>query len=104
MKKIRSLVFACTLIILGVYGNTAFARIDFDVELGTAPPPAYVEPAPVPRPGYIWSGGYWAWRYGQYAWIPGHWIEERPGFVWHPEHWEHKGEKWHLARGQWGRR
>lgn len=99
--RFRILTSLFTLIILSAFQTPAFAHIDFNVELGSAPPPAYVQAVPSPRPGYVWSDGYWAWRDGRYFWIPGYWIEERPGYVWYPEHWEHNGERWHLIRGGW---
>jgi hypothetical protein len=51
------------------------AYVNFDVDIGVAPPPPRAEMVPAPLPGYYWA----------------------------PEHWEHRGEKWHFERGYWER-
>jgi hypothetical protein len=38
-----------------------------------APPERIIEEEPAPRPGYIWSRGYWRWNGNRYVPVHGHW-------------------------------
>ena len=54
----------------------AFARVDFGISVGVAPPPLRVAPGPIgvaPGPGYVWTNGYWDWAGGHWAWVNGRW-------------------------------
>jgi len=94
-------VIVCSCATLAIMAAPAFARIDFDIDIGVAPPPAQVEVVPAVPPGYVWVPGYWAWEDGRHVWVPGRRIEERPGYNWVGEHWEKRGDKWHFERGYW---
>jgi len=101
--SIRNLLF-CSCVIVASVASPAFARIDFDVDINTAPPAPQVEVVQAARPGFLWIPGYWAWEDGRHVWVEGRWIQERPGYMWVPEHWEQRGSKWHFERGYWERR
>jgi hypothetical protein len=71
----------------------------------SAPPPVRVEEyGPAPGPGYVWLGGYWAWRGERHEWVPGHWERSRPHYRWVPHRWVHERDGWHLSEGHWQRR
>jgi hypothetical protein len=73
--------------------------------VATEPPPVRVETyGPAPGPGYVWVGGYWAWRGGGHEWVPGHWERGRPHYRWVPHRWVHERDGWHLSEGHWERR
>ena len=69
-----------------------------------APPVPRVVVAPAPRPGWVWSAGYWNWNGSAYVWIDGVWLADRPGFAFLPAHWEHFPNGWHFVGGGWIRR
>jgi hypothetical protein len=69
-----------------------------------APPMPRVVVTPAPRPGWIWSPGYWSWTGTAYVWIDGAWLMERPGFIYAPAHWEHFAGGWRFLPGGWIRR
>ena len=64
-----------------------------------APIPEYIPASP--DPGYVWIGGYWAWRGGWYwnagrfarppargaTWASGAWVRGARGWVWQGGHW-----------------
>jgi len=67
------------------------------------PPPPRYERIPAPRPGFIWSPGYWEWRGGRHEWITGYWVAERPGFAYREPRWvEHDG-RWIREEAHWDR-
>jgi hypothetical protein len=69
-----------------------------------APPAPQVEYiGPPPAVGYLWLGGYWAWRGGRHAWVPGHWEAPHPGYHWVPHEWRHEGPGWRFHQGHWAR-
>jgi hypothetical protein len=51
-----------------------------------APPAYYVAPPPIPGPGYVWVGGFWA-----------------PGHEWHRGYWAPPRAGWVGARGRFRR-
>jgi hypothetical protein len=98
----RIIMVLCTLAVLS---TPALARVNLNIEV--APPPPQVEVAPVPRPGYVWAPGYWAWQGGQYVWVAGHWVPARRGFYWVPDRWVEyrgpRGPRWRFVPGHWER-
>ena len=72
-----------------------------DVIAPHAPPARIIEVEPLPRPGYIWSRGYWLWEGGRYVPVHGHWITERPGYRYVNPHWEQRNDGYHWQRGGW---
>jgi hypothetical protein len=42
-----------------------------------APPPLRFEARPMPRRGWDWRPGHWAWRRRGWVWVPGHWTRDR---------------------------
>lgn len=71
------------------------------VQVITAPPPPRWERTPHPRPGYIWSPGYWAWQGNRHEWVTGVWIEARPGFVYSAPNWIQRDGRWEMEQGHW---
>jgi hypothetical protein len=66
-----------------------------------APPQRIVEEEPAPRPGYIWSRGYWHWNGNRYVPVHGHWEAVRPGYRYQHPYWESRGDGWHYHVGVW---
>ena len=56
-----------------------------------------------PGPGFIWIGGYYAWRRSDYVWIPGRWARPpRPEFRgWVAGRWVHARQGWYWVEGHW---
>jgi hypothetical protein len=81
------------------------ARPYYGGEVVEVAPPApqveYVGPPPVV--GYLWLGGYWAWRGGRHEWVPGHWEAPRAGYHWVPHGWAREGNGWRFHEGHWAR-
>jgi hypothetical protein len=100
----RMILVLCTIAMLS---TPAFARVNVHIGVDTPPPPARVEVAPEPRPGYVWAPGYWAWDGGRHAWREGRWIGERRGYHWVPDRWTEyrgpRGPRWHYDAGHWER-
>ena len=71
------------------------------VYVQVAPPPLRVEPAPVPRRGYVWVPGYWEWRHRQHVWIPGRYVTARPGYVYVGPTWVERGGRWYYTEPGW---
>ncbi len=90
-------------LMLSLSAMPAFARTDFNVDIGVAPPAERVEAVPAARPGYTWVPGYWAWEDNQHVWVNGRWMEDRPGYHWEGEHWVHHDNKYRFERGYWAR-
>ena len=90
-----------------VLSTAAYAGVDISFGIEIAPPPPRVEVLPAPRPGHIWTPGYWAWDHGRHVWIEGRWIEVRRGQLWVPERWveyrDPRGAHWHFEPGHWER-
>jgi len=66
-----------------------------------APPVRVIEEEPCPRPGYIWSRGYWRWNGNRYVAEHGHWEAVRPGYRYQHPYWESRGDGWHYHVGVW---
>ncbi len=81
------------------------ARVTVGVEIGPnrAPPRVrYERRPPRPHPGWVWRGGYWAWRGNDYVWVGGYWIQPpRRGAHWVPGHWAHRHHHWVWIEGHW---
>ena len=71
------------------------------IERGPPPPP--MEPmGPAPGMGYVWIGGYWVWRAGDFYWTPGRWSPHPPGHrYWVPGRWVHTRRGWYFSEGHW---
>ena len=54
--------------------TTAQAGVDVDLVVRVPPPAVRYEPVPPPRPGYVWTPGYWAWRDNHHVWVSGTWV------------------------------
>ena len=70
------------------------------VAYGPPPPPRVVYAPAVPRPGYVWIGGYWYPRGAAWAWRGGYWA--RPPYA----HAYWVGPRWYGHRyysGYWRR-
>jgi len=79
----------------------ASAAVDFVVRI--APPAPRYEVVPPPRPGYLWTPGYWSYRNNQHYWIAGTWVRERPGYVYNHPTWVERDGEWRLSQGNWAR-
>ncbi len=97
-KSLRALLLALFLCAI-----PASSRAGVFISVGFAPPalPVYVQP-PCPRPGMMWTPGYWGYGSDGYYWVPGTWVAApysgalwTPGYwgwatglyVWHPGYW-----------------
>ena len=99
-------VIAAALLAAGIIGPAAFptpALAEVNVQLNFAPPPPRYEAVPPPRPGYVWSQGYWHWDGRRHVWRTGHWVAERPGYVYHAPRWVERDGRWHYAESRWDR-
>ncbi|MYM31211.1 BcpO-related WXXGXW repeat protein [Duganella sp. CY15W] len=75
-------------------------RVDY---ISVAPPPPRYEVIPAPRPGYIWSPGYWEWRTNRHVWIGGNWIASRPGYFYTQPRWVEREGHWFRQEARWDR-
>jgi len=71
------------------------------VYFNTAPPAARHEVQPAPRPGYVWSSGYWNTKHNKHVWQEGHWERERHGYSMTQPQWTQHDNRWELQRGHW---
>ena len=68
----------------------------------SAPPPAPVVEQPQPaRAGYVWVGGFHAWRDGDYVWTPGRWERQKAGRTWVAGQWSLQGDRYVWIEGGW---
>ena len=79
------------------------AQISAEIVIGTPPPPVRIESVPVPRPGYLWAPGYWAWDGRQHVWSPGHWELARPEETFVVGGWVRAPGGWRFVPGHWER-
>lgn len=88
---------------LGFAGLAApsMAKADVDVFFSFAPPPLRHEVIPLPRAGFVWSGGYWDVRDRRHVWRQGHWERARRGYHYAAPQWVRHGHRWELQRGRW---
>ncbi|MDE2399147.1 MAG: hypothetical protein KGM91_27210, partial [Burkholderiales bacterium] len=72
------------------------------IAIAWAPPPMLVElPPPMPFPGAVWIGGYWAWD-GDWIWAAGRWAPPpRPYYHWEPPYYEHRDGLVVFIGGHW---
>ena len=69
------------------------------------PPPApRAEEVTVNKPGYIWIGGHYEWRRGQWVWTRGHSERPRKGRSWHDGAWVLHEDHYDWRPGRWERR
>jgi len=66
-----------------------------------APPAPRYERIPAPRPGYVWTPGFWEWRHGRYEWVVGDWVAERPGYVYYEPRWVQHDGRWFREDARW---
>lgn len=100
-------LLVCILLAAGTIGAALTPRPSLavvDVWVNIGPPPARVEVVPAPRPGWIWSPGYWEWRGNRHVWRNGVWVRERPGYAYQPHRWVERDGRYYLERGRWDRR
>lgn len=74
------------------------------VSINLAPPalPVYAQP-PCPRPGYLWTPGYWGYANTGYYWVPGVWVAPpQVGLLWTPGYWGFGGGYYNWHPGFWG--
>ncbi len=83
--------------------QTAAAEVDVNLVLRVPPPAPRYEPMPPPRPGFVWTPGYWAWRGNTHVWVGGTWTAERPGYVYLQPRWVERNGQWHFTHGTWAR-
>ncbi len=105
MKFKRILAIAALAVGTSMVPSVAFARVDFGISVGSAPPPLRVAPGPVgvaPGPGYVWTNGYWDWNGGSWVWVGGNWVLPPHGHhVWIEPYYHHDHDHWHYRRGHW---
>lgn len=92
-------VAACVTLLAPV----AAADIQWGVSARFAPPAPMLVPVPAPRPGHLWTPGYWDWSHGRYIWMNGSWVRDRPGYVYWQPRWVLQDGQWWLQRGHWAR-
>jgi hypothetical protein len=74
------------------------------VIMAAPPPPRHEVVYGRPGPGYVWVGGYWAWRGGRHVWIAGHYEQPPRGQrVWVEPRWERRGGSHIFIEGRWGK-
>jgi hypothetical protein len=64
------------------------------------PPPPPSEPVQR-REGWVWVGGHYEWRHGEYVWVGGHMVRERHGHAWREGHWRRHGHEYRWHGGRW---
>lgn len=81
----------------------AMAQVSVNIGINVPPPAPVYEVVPAPRPGYVWTPGYWDWndRYHKHAWKQGYWVAERPGYVYESPRWVQASNGWLLVPGRW---
>lgn len=97
-------VFPLLLLTLVAVFTPTTSRAAVFVSVGIAPPvlPVYVQP-PCPRPGFLWTPGYWAYGPAGYYWVPGVWVAPPAiGMLWTPPYWGWGGGVYIFHPGYWG--
>jgi hypothetical protein len=95
---------------LAAIAMVAMLAVDAKAVFVRTPPPAprsTVVIGRAPRPGFVWTPGYYRWgsvhgaRMG-YVWVPGIWARPpRPGAVWVPPVWRSGSGGWTFVAGRW---
>ncbi len=70
----------------------------------TVPPPAprYGVLGYAPAPGFVWTDGYYDYRYNRYNWVPGRWLRPpRRGAQWTPGQWSPYNRGYRFRKGYW---
>ena len=101
--KLRKTLWVAALAAGLLAAPSAFSRVSVYGEVGTPPPARLVEVVPPPRPGYVWTAGYWGWNSYRWVWISGRFILGQPGYYWEHEHWQHIGGRYRFVPGRWAR-
>jgi len=97
----RNRLFYTALLGLALTVGPAAAQVY--VRIGP-PPPVVERPGPVPRPGYVWIGGYHRWDGRRYVWVPGHYVAPpRHYHRWIPGHWAQGPRGYYWVEGHWVR-
>ena len=102
MRLLRPSRWLLLTLILLIVPASSFAGVFISV--GFAPPvlPVYVQP-PCPRPGLMWTPGYWAYGDDGYYWVPGAWVPAPyMGALWTPPYWGWEGGMYLFHPGYWG--
>jgi len=95
----------CASLALGAISLPAAAQISGSIIVDIPPPAPRVEVVPAPRPGYVWTNGYWRWEEPRrtHIWVEGRWEAERPGHRWHHHHWANRDNRYYYEPGRWER-
>lgn len=88
-------------LLLTVPPAQAHGGLSIGVVIGSPPPPPRYQPLPPPRPGQLWSPGYWAWDGYRYVWLEGRWLAARPGYAYVPGRWEQRPGGWMYYGERW---
>jgi len=102
----RKIVRALTLLVVlagGIAAAPAPAAAGTRIYVRVAPPAPVVERVVVaPRPGYVWTPGYYRWNGRAYVWVSGRYVvPPRPRAVWVAGHWAHDRRGWFWVAGTW---
>jgi hypothetical protein len=66
------------------------------------PDPRWETMGHAPAVGYVWVGGFWAWRNGEFLWMEGRWMPLPPGQrYWVPGRWVRTRRGWYFIDGYW---
>ena len=102
INKVKVLV--STLLAIGAMAMPLPGMAAVDVELNFGPPPPVVEVVPAPRPGYVWSPGYYAYENDRHVWRRGDWRREREGYAYYSNRWVERDGRWRFEGERWERR
>ena len=103
MKIRKSLVVALCAASLGGISVPMTASAETGIYFSVAPPPVRYEAVPAPRPGYVWSPGYWNAKSNHHVWQGGHWERDRAGHNYAQPAWTQHDNQWQLQRGHWNK-
>jgi len=101
-KKILLAAMIASPLLMALPLQSAQAQV-FDLRIGTPPPPPRVVEVPAPRPGYVWTPGYWNWEGHRHVWHEGVWVRERRGYHYVAPAWEPVDGQYGFRRGHWER-
>jgi WXXGXW repeat (2 copies) len=92
---------------IGAMAPAAFAQLQAEIYVPTAPPPPRREVIPVLPPDRVeiehWQPGYWRWNGHEYVWAEGRYVARpRRGAAWVPGRWEQRPRGWVYIEGHWG--
>ena len=102
MKNVISLGFVAVILFCAA---PAFSQLYIGLGVRVGPPPPRREAvAPRPHRGWVWVGGYYAWRRRahRYAWVRGRWVKPpRAHAVWIEGRWAQRKGEWVYTEGRW---